>query len=45
MSRVSWDSIIAGMFEGSVVTGLTAVLESEGKSYSYSVRDGIAAFR
>jgi hypothetical protein len=45
VSRVSWDIIIATMFEDSVVNGLTAVLQSEGKTYSYSVHDGIAVFR
>jgi hypothetical protein len=45
VSRVSWDIIIAKMFESSGVSGLTAVLESEGKSYTYSVHDGTAVFR
>ena len=44
MSRVSWDIIVARMFEGTVVTGLIAVLESDGRSYSYSINQGVAVF-
>ena len=45
MSGVSWDEIIAKMFEDTVATGFIAVLEAEGLFLTYSIHDGIAVFR
>ena len=44
MSKVSWDIILQKMFAGTVVSGLYAVMQSEGKSYTYEVQDGRALF-
>lgn len=44
MSRVSWDVTVGKMFEDGVSSGLTVVLQSEGKSYSYSIENGNATF-
>jgi len=44
VSRVSWDDILHQMLADSAVTGAVAVLESEGKSYSYEVKGGHVDF-
>ena len=44
MSRVSWDIIIAKIFEDTTASGIVVVLESESKEYIYHVENGEASF-